>query len=253
MEFFKIKIIPVLTIVLLTMVSERVFGQMIHSHNDYLRENPFWEAYQASANSIEADVFLVDGKLFVAHEKKEIKQEATLEKLYLEPLNQIVKSKKRQNLQILIDLKTSAEPTLASLIEAIQKYPNLSKSHTQKKYVKFVISGNRPASGNYSDYPDFIYFDHQSIEDLTNLPKQKIALISFPFYRYSLWNGKNNISENDSLKLAETIKTVHQNGYKIRFWASPDTAEAWKLLRELEADFINTDRPAACRKFLDSK
>ena len=36
-----------------------------HSHNDYVRANPFYLAYNCHFASIEADVFLVDGELYV--------------------------------------------------------------------------------------------------------------------------------------------------------------------------------------------
>lgn len=35
-----------------------------HSHNDYLRNQPFHDAYSHRFASIETDLFLVDGKLF---------------------------------------------------------------------------------------------------------------------------------------------------------------------------------------------
>jgi alkaline phosphatase len=46
----------------------------IHSHNDYLRNAPFWEAYANNAASIEADVILEGNTLYVAHEKESIKK-----------------------------------------------------------------------------------------------------------------------------------------------------------------------------------
>jgi hypothetical protein len=36
-----------------------------HSHNDYEQRVPFWTAYNAQFGSIEADIFLVDGRLMV--------------------------------------------------------------------------------------------------------------------------------------------------------------------------------------------
>jgi alkaline phosphatase len=226
-----------------------VFGQKIHSHNDYEQARPFWEAYEAGASSIEADVYLVDGKLYVAHEKKEINPERTLEKLYLEPLNKIVKSKKRQELQILIDLKTSAEPTLTAVQEAIAKYPKLAKAHSKKKYIKFVISGNRPPIEEYTKYPSYIFFDHQSLKDLDSGDKSKIALVSFSFGNYSKWKGNEPMAEEEKLKLKEIIDKVHSFGYPIRFWATPDTPLAWKTLHDLRLDYINTDRPKACKNY----
>ena len=226
-----------------------VFAQKIHSHNDYVQARPFWEAYESGANSIEADVFLADGKLYVAHEKKEINPERTLEKLYLEPLNKILKSKKRQELQILIDLKTSAEPTLQAVSEAIQKYPKLAKAYSKKKYIKFVISGNRPSMTEYSKYPSYIFFDHQSLSDLSKGDKSKIALVSFSFGSFSKWKGQQPITDEEKLKLRTIIDSVHTYGYPIRFWATPDTPLAWKTLNYLSVDFINSDNPRASKAF----
>lgn len=228
-----------------------VFAQKIHSHNDYVQPRPFWEAYESGANSIEADVFLVDGKLYVAHEKNEINPERTLEKLYLEPLNKVVKARKRQELQILIDLKTSAEPTLKAVQEAIAKYPKLAKAHSKKKYIKFVISGNRPSIIDYSKYSPFIFFDHQSIKDLEKGDKSKIALVSFSFGYYSKWKGEKPMAEEEKLKLKSIIDNVHSYGYPIRFWATPDTPLAWQTLFDLSVDFINTDHPKACKSFFN--
>lgn len=226
-----------------------VFAQKIHSHNDYVQPRPFWEAYEAGAKSIEADVFLVDGKLYVAHEKNEINPERTLEKLYLEPLNKVVKARKRQELQILIDLKTSAEPTLQAVTEAIAKYPKLARAHSKKKYIKFVISGNRPPISEYTKYPAYIFFDHQSLKDLQNGDKSKIALVSFSFGSYSKWKGDKPMTDEEKLKLKTIIDNIHVYGYPIRFWATPDTPLAWQTLFDLSVDFINTDQPKASRSF----
>jgi alkaline phosphatase len=226
-----------------------VFAQKIHSHNDYVQPRPFWEAYEARANSIEADVYLVDGKLYVAHEKNEINPERTLEKLYLEPLNKVVKARKRQELQILIDLKTSAEPTLQAVTEAITKYQKLANAYSKKKYIKFVISGNRPPITEYTKYPAYIFFDHQSLKDLDKGDTSKIALVSFSFGSYSKWKGDKPMTDEEKLKLKTIIDSVHAYGYPIRFWATPDTPLAWQTLFDLSVDFINTDQPKASRSF----
>ena len=43
-----------------------------HSHNDYTRNNPFTQAYSLGFGSIEVDLYLKDGELYVAHEPQEI-------------------------------------------------------------------------------------------------------------------------------------------------------------------------------------
>ena len=51
---------------------------LIHSHNDYAQKRPFWGAYEAGADSIEADIYLADGDLLVAHDRNKVKASATL-------------------------------------------------------------------------------------------------------------------------------------------------------------------------------
>ena len=54
----------------------------IHSHNDYERKRPFFEAYELRADQIEVDIFLIGDSLIVAHSKKQIHTSKTLHKLY---------------------------------------------------------------------------------------------------------------------------------------------------------------------------
>src|SRR5690554_5967825 len=92
-----------------------------HSHNDYVQQQPFHYAHQFEFGSIEMDIFLRDGELYVAHEKEEIEANRTLKRLYLNPLleqfeqNKGVAYKNGGRLQFLIDLKTAGEPTLRAL------------------------------------------------------------------------------------------------------------------------------------------
>ena len=57
-----------------------------HSHNDYEQKIPFFTAYNAHFGSIEADIWAVNGVLFVAHDSVEITPARTLDALYLQPI-----------------------------------------------------------------------------------------------------------------------------------------------------------------------
>ena len=57
-----------------------------HAHNDYEHEPPLLDALDHGFASVEADVWLVFGDLFVAHDAHELTMGRTLESLYLDPL-----------------------------------------------------------------------------------------------------------------------------------------------------------------------
>ncbi|SEJ79055.1 alkaline phosphatase [Cyclobacterium xiamenense] len=225
----------------------------IHSHNDYLQEVPFWEAYARGAASIEADVILQNDTLFVAHEVESIRKGHTLRSLYLDPMLQAKRLRlgSLQSFILLVDFKTEAYATMDRLLQEIRGYEELWDDH-EHPFVKLVVSGNRPKTEDYGQFPFPIFFDYQSIRDTTDLPLDKIELFSLSFRNFSQWNGKGRLVDADRARIAETIAVAHRYGKPFRFWASPDSKTAWKALHELGVDYINTDQPAAAQAYLSS-
>ncbi len=225
----------------------------IHAHNDYDKPEPFRNAYAQQAGSIEADVFLVNGALLLAHSLKEVKKEKSLQAIYLRPLDSLVKLYHGQlaedsayHLQLLIDLKTQALTTLPALIALLQQYPGLTGCNR----LSFVISGNRPPASSFQDYPDFIQFD--GLPDTVYTPEalSKVPMISDNFNTYTTWPGKGPIAADDLRKIKAVIDHCHQLGKPIRFWNAPDQPETWKILTDLKADWINTDQVAKLAGYL---
>lgn len=223
----------------------------IHSHNDYLQNVPFWNAYANGLNSIEVDVILKNDSLFVAHHENEIKQNHTLESLYLDPIlkAEALSLGEGQKIQLLVDIKSKAVPTLKKLISVLEGYPKIIKNNN----ISIVISGNRPVQASYLDYPDYIKFDYQSLDPISNEKTwDKIALISLNFKRFSPWNGKGRLTADDYETVKATIDKAHSYNKPFRFWGTPDSKSAWKAFRDLGVDFINTDMPFASSSYLNT-
>ncbi|GAC1438077.1 MAG: hypothetical protein NVSMB63_01100 [Sediminibacterium sp.] len=218
-----------------------------HSHNDYEQAIPFWLAYQAGFGSIEVDIFLKNGELYVAHNILELQRHRTLEQYYLQPLMQCLKEGKGYpfidtslTLQLLIDIKTDAVATLQKLVEKLSAYPVLRN----QTVIRWVISGNIPAPEHFQDYPPFIWFDGDARRSYPSEALSKIALLSTSFRKISYWRGTDSLSAIDNLKLKQLICTTHQLQKPIRFWATPDKPIAWNTLMQLGVDYINTDHIA---------
>ena len=61
-----------------------------HSHNDYWRHVPLYDALAAGCTSVEADVWLIGNDLFVGHSRKSLTKERTLQSLYIDPIVSIL-------------------------------------------------------------------------------------------------------------------------------------------------------------------
>jgi len=57
-----------------------------HSHNDYWRKTPLFEALHYGCTGTEADVYLIGHKLYVGHDKASVVPEKTLKSMYLDPI-----------------------------------------------------------------------------------------------------------------------------------------------------------------------
>jgi alkaline phosphatase len=247
------KIIFILTL----LVPSLLHGQKnAHSHNDYLQKKPFSLAYNLGFGSMEADIFLVNDTLFVAHERQEILKHNTLQRLYLDSLKHYFNKNqgsifkdKNQGLQLLIDLKTGGN-TLQMLQNTLQDYKDI---FYPRGNVKIVISGSVPDPSQFNEYADFMFFDGRPEIQYTSKQLEKVALISQSFKRFSLWNGHDLPTPQDETAIKNVIQAAHALNKPFRFWANPDVENAWKVLVSYGVDYINTDNLIELSRFLTSE
>ena len=110
------------------------------AHNDYCHPHPLNDALENGFTNVEADIFLVDGKLIIAHVFPYFKSDRTLESLYLKPLmEKITKNKGRvltaynAPITLLIDIKTKAGPTYRVLKPILEKYRSILSTYENGK------------------------------------------------------------------------------------------------------------------------
>lgn len=215
-----------------------------HSHNDYEQPTPFWMAWQEQFGSIEADIWLVNGRVVVGHDRREIKAGRTLEDYYIKPLLACVEKNNghpyadtARKLQILIDVKEDSVNTLAALIALLGKYPALE--HTPG--LTWVISGNRPAADRYTTYPPFIAFDGVLHTAYTPAELSRIAMMSDDLHYYTRWDPHTGIPDTARHTLLAVVRSAHKLHLPVRFWDAPDFPGAWSQLKAVQVDYINTD------------
>jgi len=222
-----------------------------HAHNDYEHKRPLFDALDRGFCSVEADVWLVDGKLLVAHDRNQVKPDRTLQSLYLDPL----RGRARRNggrvyphgpeVTLLIDVKSDAEKTYAALRDALKEYSDVltefRSGSTKTNAVTVVISGNRDRGAMASEPVRYSSLDGR-LEDLdSSASNQFIPLVSESWTKLFKWGGTGPIPGDEKQKLQATVAKAHAQGRKIRFWATPEQPAVWKELLEAGVDLLNTD------------
>ena len=231
-----------------------------HAHNDYEHARPLFDALDHGFCSVEADIYLVDGKLLVAHDRGEVNSARTLQSLYLDPLRKRVETNggtvypRGPEFTLLIDIKSDATKTYAALREVLEKYRSmLTEFHTNRTTVKgltIILSGNRPIKDLTAEPMRLAGIDGRLSDLDAAASRHLVPWISDNWQNHFKWRGQGNLSANEKEKLLGIVQRVHERAQKLRFWATGDSEDFWRELRNAGVDFINTDDLAGLENFL---
>ena len=233
-----------------------------HAHNDYEHARPLLDALDRGFCSIEADVWLVDGQLLVAHDRGKVKPERTLQALYLDPLRARVKENGGRvyaggpSLTLMVDVKSGAADTWLALRAALRPYESIltrfGRDGIETGAVTVIISGNRARDLMASDTNRLAAYDGRLADLESGTTPQFIPLVSDQWLRISNWRGGTGkpLPVDDERKLRQTVSKAHAQGRRIRFWGAPDTPEVWAVFRKAGVDLLNADDLDGLREFL---
>lgn len=251
---------------LLFVLHNQSFGQPAplpnaHAHNDYEHIRPLLDALSRGFVSVEADVHLIKGELYVAHNKPiSLKNIKTLQQLYLQPLDSIVRLNGGRvypgyagPFYLMIDFKTDADETYVKLQDVIRDYKHLLKTPQQDGPVSIYISGNRPFRQIITDPANLFGLDGRPDDLEQDIAADKMPVVSFSFKSLGYWNGNGEIPMDIQLKIRQLASVAHKEGKKFRLWATPDDPTAWQVLLDNGVDFINTDDLEGLKVFLEAK
>lgn len=243
-----------------------------HAHNDYEHDRPLFDALGEGFTSVEADIYLVDGELLVAHDPEDLDPARTLTALYLEPLRQrVIRNhggvyRGYRDFQLLIDIKTEGESTYAALDAQLRepRYAFLWTAyrfgHVRTGAVTAVVSGNRPRATMEAQRTRVAFYDGR-IANQSDLGPGSDArltpLVSDNWTTLFSWTGAGPMPADEKAELREIVRIAHGAGQRVRFWATPDVAGAerdavWRELVAADVDHINTDDLKGLADFLNA-
>jgi hypothetical protein len=237
-----------------------------HAHNDYEHTRPLHDALSHGFTSVEADVWLVDGKLLVAHDLADVKPERTLRSLYLEPLEERMAKNKssiypgyNQDFLLWIDIKSEGEATYRAIHKELKHYSKFltrfTPSGVKPNDVTVIISGNRPRELMENQSVRHAFYDGRMSDLGSNTSNHFMPVISDNWNKHFTWRGIGPMPSHEREKLNRIVFTAHENGQIVRFWATPDAdlsnrEAVWNELLKAGVDLINTDDLAGLQKFL---
>lgn len=233
----------------------------VHAHNDYAHVHPLFDALACGFCSVEADIFLVNGQLPVAHSRGAIKPDRTLQSLYLDPLRKRIRENGGRVYRggppvwLLIDFKTDPRTTYPVLRSVLERYADILTSWRDgvmhQGAVTAILTGAHPAESVLAAEKIRLAAIDGTLETLDrNPPASLVPWMSSQWGLTFHWHGRGEIPPAERAKMLEIVARAHAQGRLARFWGAPDNVTTWTELRRDGVDLINTDNLRGAEKFL---
>jgi hypothetical protein len=222
-----------------------------HAHNDYLHARPLLDALSFGFCSVEADIWLVDGELLVAHDRSAVDPARTLEKLYLQPLWERFQANggriypEPAAFTLLVDIKASGAETFRVLDGKLARYDpmltHFADDATTAGAVTVIVSGERAIDVILASSPRRAGIDGR-LSDLGGpLNRHQMPLVSDNWTLHFGWMGRGEISAAEASELDAVVAKAHEGGMRIRFWNIPQAEAVWSRLYDAGVDLLNAD------------
>ncbi|KAF2736044.1 hypothetical protein EJ04DRAFT_511325 [Polyplosphaeria fusca] len=176
-----------------------------HSHNDYWRRVPLYEALHFGCVGVEADVWLFDNELFVGHNTMSLTKNRTFRSMYVDPLAKLLDQQNtgnefstpsstrkhsvfdtspNQTLVLLVDFKNDGHsifPVVEEHLSALQEKGYLTYfdgENLVRGAITVVATGNAPfdliSANTTTASPRTIFFD-APLDRLSSSPSSSLS------------------------------------------------------------------------------
>jgi len=267
-----------------TSFTQNIVPKQIHSHNDYWRDVPLLTALSFGVASVEADVWLVDGTLFIGHEMAALTKDRTFDSLYIQPLLSIIKNANPKDpfttnqtttngvfdtassvpLQLLVDIKTDGVQALPVVLRALEPLRSAGYLTTFangtliSSAVTVVGTGNSPLEPIKALEPRDFFFDapltELSVQTNTTWSPELSPIASTDYNTAVGWSGIGNISDAQKANITKFVHDAQSRGIASRFWDTPGwpifaRTAIWQELLNDGAFWLNADDLEAASSF----
>ncbi|EDU44026.1 hypothetical protein PtrSN002B_006657 [Pyrenophora tritici-repentis] len=263
--------------------TRNILPKPFHSHNDYWRDVPFYSGLSQGAISTEADVWLLNGTLYVGHEPAALTDRRTLESLYIQPIldtlhrqnpdtrfvqpgeqNGVFDTSSGQTLYFFIDIKTAVDETWPAVLAALEPLRSGNWLTTydgktlRKNPVTVIGTGNTQLSDVIASSPRDVFFD-APLAELNSTKYASLSANEAPIASTNFASSfgdvrKREFNDTQLATLRSQLDGAHDKGIMARYWNQPaypvGTRNAvWRILWDEGVDLLNVDDLAGAAEF----
>lgn len=236
-----------------------------HAHHDFRNAPPLLAALDAGFASIEADVWLEQGRLLVGHDREHLVAGRSMRDTYLDPLARRVRAgplfaghHPGVGLQLVVDVKTEATASWTALERILGDYADVvthwRHGTRHERPVRVVVSGHRDLAAMTGSDLRWSGYDGRLADLDRDLSPEVMPMVSDDWRRHFTWRGWGPMPAPERALLADLVDRAHRRGRTLRFWGTPRTPPArrrvWQALLAAGVDYLNADDLVSLPRFL---
>ena len=218
-----------------------------HSHNDYKQKRPLLDAVEARISSVEADLWLENGKVLVAHDRG--KWIGEFETLYLKPLDQLWKEnalpvRAGEPFLLWLDLKDGSAALRERLHQLLANYDCTRSGDPGRARIEVILTGHKESKEAFMvEYASGIVTRDSNVFMESDPPNS----IGWSWYaldwkKIAIWNGAGVMPAEERERIQALVAKIHAKGRKLRLWNHPATLTFWQEASSAGVDRLGTDK-----------
>jgi len=232
--------------------------------------------------SVEADVWLVNGTLYIGHDVQSLTPHRTFDGLYIQPLVQILENANpttpfteqagpqpqlgvfdrdgTQTLYLFVDVKTDGQETWPFVVSALQPLRDrgwltkVNGSTITGGPITVVGTGNTPLDQLTNVTSRDVFFDGPLGALTAEFTPSLSPVASGDFAALVGWDGRTPANDLTIKIIAGEIQRAHDAGVKTRYWNTPlypiyARDAVWQAVMGQGSDLLNADDLEAAADF----
>jgi hypothetical protein len=227
-----------------------------HSHRDSDLDEPLVWALGHNFASIEADVWWVDGCLWIGHERSDVDSGRTLGQVYLGPIFRAAREGRiAEPVSLLVDIKNAPNSVYRNLDHELRPHSEMLTRLEDEEVVsgpiRLILSGERPIELAAQDASRLVFLDGRLPE--IGADPRLFPTVSLDWPKLFDWNGEGAMPSDTKQGVRMLVEQTHAAGQTLRFWGTREDPTMWSALLNLGVDLINCDDVVALTEFLMSR
>jgi hypothetical protein len=215
------------------------------SANDHTRKKPLFEAIDAGFVGVTLEVQVNKAGYLVCGKNRFSEQYLTPLKSRIEAQNGWVYTDYINEFLIILDFQSDSNNCYKAFLSEIEPYHSIityyENNKRVKRGIKLILTGNVPKNEILKSSLRYCTLDEQINKLNTEIESNFVSMATLNFKKIFDWKGEGSMPNMQYHGYSTYVKLAHKIGRTVRVKKTPENDNAFGIISEAGADFIEVE------------